>query len=103
MANSIDLAMVVPRTQVARLEWSPGARSVVRPASVTETANSRQYEGGAAVAGESAVDRAAMATAATQVQDAVDNIHGMQSQLAGYHSSLMGSWQGEASNAFTMA
>jgi WXG100 family type VII secretion target len=44
-----------------------------------------------------------MATAATQVQDTVDNIHGMQSQLAGYHSSLQGSWQGEASNAFTMA
>jgi WXG100 family type VII secretion target len=55
------------------------------------------------MAGESAVDRSAMATAAVQVQDAVGTIKGQQSQLAGFHSGLMGGWQGQAASAFTNA
>jgi WXG100 family type VII secretion target len=52
---------------------------------------------------ESAVDRAAMAQAAVQVEDAVSQIRGQQSQLAGYHADLMGGWQGRAATAFTSA
>jgi len=55
------------------------------------------------MAGESAVNRAAMAQAAVQVEDAVGTIRGQQSQLAGYHSDLMGGWSGEAASAFTNA
>ena len=55
------------------------------------------------MAGETAVNRAQMATAATQVEEAVGVIRGQQSQLSGFHDSLKGNWQGEASNAFTMA
>jgi ESAT-6 family protein len=56
-----------------------------------------------AVAGETAVNRAQMATAATQVEDAVGRIRGLQSQLNGYHSELMGGWMGDAATAFTSA
>jgi WXG100 family type VII secretion target len=55
------------------------------------------------VAGETAVNRAQMATAAVQVEDAVGQIRGQQSQLNGYHSQLVGGWVGEASTAFTGA
>ena len=55
------------------------------------------------MAGESAVDRAAMAQAAVQVDDALGQIRGQQSTLAGYHSTLMGGWEGDAASAFTNA
>lgn len=55
------------------------------------------------MAGETAVNRAQMATAATQVEDAVGAIRSQQSQLNGFHDSLKGGWVGDASNAFTAA
>jgi WXG100 family type VII secretion target len=55
------------------------------------------------MAAESAVDRAAMATAAKQVEDAVTQVRGQQSQLAGFHGDLMAGWQGQAASAFTAA
>jgi WXG100 family type VII secretion target len=50
--------------------------------------------------GESAADRAAMATAAQQVDSAVTVIRGLQSSMNGYNASLQGGWQGQASSAF---
>jgi WXG100 family type VII secretion target len=44
-----------------------------------------------------------MAQAAVQVDDAVNTIRGQQSTLAGYHSTLMAGWVGEAASAFTNA
>ncbi len=44
-----------------------------------------------------------MAQAAVQVDDAVTTIRGLQSQLGGYQSALMGGWQGDAAAAFTGA
>jgi WXG100 family type VII secretion target len=44
-----------------------------------------------------------MATAAQQVEDAVTQVSGQQSQLAGFHSDLMAGWQGTAASAFTAA
>lgn len=55
------------------------------------------------MATESAVNRAAMAQAAVQVEDAVGQIRGQQSRLAGQHADLMSGWQGEAASAFTAA
>jgi WXG100 family type VII secretion target len=55
------------------------------------------------MAGESAVNRAAMQTAAGQVDDAVSQVRAQQSRLAGYHGDLMGGWQGDAATAFTNA
>lgn len=55
------------------------------------------------MAGESAVNRAAMAQAAVQVEDALGQVRGQQSQLAGFHGDLMGGWQGMAASAFTNA
>jgi WXG100 family type VII secretion target len=55
------------------------------------------------MAGGTTVNRSQMATAAVHVQDAVDKIRHEQSQLAGYHAQLQGSWVGDASNAFTSA
>jgi WXG100 family type VII secretion target len=55
------------------------------------------------MAGESAVNRAAMATAAGQVEDAVGQVRAEQSRLGGYHGELMGGWQGTAATAFTNA
>ncbi len=55
------------------------------------------------MAGGTTVNRAAMATAAVHVEDAVSKIRGQQSQLAAYHDELKGGWVGEASNAFTSA
>jgi WXG100 family type VII secretion target len=49
---------------------------------------------------ESAVNRAAMATAAQQVESAVTVIRGLQSNMNGYNASLQGGWQGQASSAF---
>src|ERR1700684_4275711 len=55
------------------------------------------------MAAESAFNRSAMAQAAVQVEDAVGQIRGQQSQLAGQHGDLMAGWQGEAATAFTSA
>jgi WXG100 family type VII secretion target len=55
------------------------------------------------MAAESAFNRAAMAQAAVQVEDAVGQIRGQQSQLAGQHGDLMAGWQGQAATAFTSA
>jgi WXG100 family type VII secretion target len=55
------------------------------------------------MAAESAVNRAAMATAAKQVEDAVTQVRGQQSQLAAFHGDMMSGWQGEAATAFTAA
>ena len=50
--------------------------------------------------GESAVNRAAMATAAQQVEAAVTVIRGLQATMNGYNAELQGSWQGQAATAF---
>jgi len=55
------------------------------------------------VAGESAFDRAQMATAANQTQQAVDTIRGIQSTMNGQQEALQAGWKGEASTAFTNA
>jgi WXG100 family type VII secretion target len=55
------------------------------------------------MAGESAVDRAAMAQAGAQVEDALGQVRSQQSTLNGYHGELMGGWAGEAATAFTNA
>lgn len=55
------------------------------------------------MAGESAVNRQAMATAAQQVESAVTTIRGLQSNMNGYASQLQGGWQGQAASAFTNA
>jgi WXG100 family type VII secretion target len=55
------------------------------------------------VATESAVNRAQMATAATQIETAVGEIRGLQMQLNGFHTDTMAGWQGEAATAFTAA
>lgn len=52
------------------------------------------------MAGESAVNRQAMATAAQQVESAVTTIRGLQTNMSGYASSLHSSWQGQAATAF---
>ena len=49
---------------------------------------------------ESAVNRAAMAVAAQQVESAVTVIRGLQTNMNGYNSQLQGGWQGDASTAF---
>lgn len=51
-------------------------------------------------AGESAVDRTAMAQAASQVGSAVSVIRGLQSSMNGYNSALQGGWTGQAAAAF---
>jgi ESAT-6 family protein len=55
------------------------------------------------MAAESAFNRTAMAQAAVQVEDAVGQIRGQQSQLASHHADLMAGWQGQAATAFTSA
>lgn len=55
------------------------------------------------MAGESAVNRQAMATAAQQVESAVTTIRGLQSNMNGYASQLQGGWQGQAASAFNNA
>jgi WXG100 family type VII secretion target len=52
-------------------------------------------------AGESAVNRQAMATAAQQVESAVTVIRGLQSNMNGYNAQLQSSWQGQAATAFS--
>jgi WXG100 family type VII secretion target len=55
------------------------------------------------MAGESAVNRAAMATAGQQVEDAVNQVRAEQSRLSGFHAELTGGWVGDAASAFTNA
>ena len=55
------------------------------------------------MAGEVTVNRAAMVTAAQQVEGALGEIRAQQTRLNGIHDSLSGSWKGEASAAFTNA
>jgi WXG100 family type VII secretion target len=51
-------------------------------------------------AGQSQVDRAAMAQAAQQVDEAVQKTRAMQAQLESYKSSMMTGWAGDAAAAF---
>ena len=51
----------------------------------------------------SAHDSALMAQAATQVDSAVGQIRGLQSNLAGAHESMMGGRKGAAASTFTNA
>jgi WXG100 family type VII secretion target len=51
----------------------------------------------------SAHDAHLMAQAASQVDSAVSEIRGLQSQLAGAHESMQGGWKGPASSTFTSA
>lgn len=44
-----------------------------------------------------------MVTAANQIEDALGQIRGLQSRLDSAHSTLVSSWKGEASGAFTNA
>lgn len=55
------------------------------------------------MAGESAVNRQAMQTAAQQVESAVTTIRGLQSNMTSYASELQGHWQGQAATAFNNA
>src|SRR5260370_10750592 len=55
------------------------------------------------MAGEVTVNRAAMVTAAQQVEGALGEIRAQQTRLNGIHDTLSGSWKGEASAAFTNA
>ncbi|HSZ39978.1 MAG TPA: WXG100 family type VII secretion target [Trebonia sp.] len=52
-------------------------------------------------AGESAVNRQAMATAAQQVESAVTTIRGLQSSMNSYASQMQSGWQGQAASAFS--
>ncbi len=55
------------------------------------------------MAGQVTVNRAAMVTAAQQVESALGEIRAQQARLVSTHESLQGGWQGEASAAFTNA
>jgi WXG100 family type VII secretion target len=55
------------------------------------------------MAGESAVNRSAMATAAQQVESAVGTIRGIQSTMSSSASELQGGWKGAAAAAFNTA
>jgi WXG100 family type VII secretion target len=55
------------------------------------------------VAGVSQHDAQLMAQAATQVESAVGQIRGLQSNLASAHDSLVGGWRGAAASTFTNA
>ncbi len=55
------------------------------------------------MAGQVTVNRAAMVTAAQQVESALGEIRAQQARLVGTHDTLQGGWQGEASAAFTNA
>jgi WXG100 family type VII secretion target len=55
------------------------------------------------MAGQVTVNRAAMATAAGQVEDALGTIRGQQARLNGINEELAASWKGEAAAAFAGA
>jgi WXG100 family type VII secretion target len=78
-----------------RLEPDP---VIVRSGDVANPIKGEKVTGVAA--GESAVDRAAMARAANQVDAAVQVIRGLQSSMNGYNAALAGGWTGQAASAF---
>lgn len=55
------------------------------------------------MAGEVTVNRAAMVTAAQQVESALGEIRAQMARLNTIHDTLSGTWKGEASAAFTNA
>ncbi len=55
------------------------------------------------MANETSFDRSSMATAATQVENAVGQIKALQSRLNGAHAELMTGWVGQSASAFTAA
>jgi WXG100 family type VII secretion target len=55
------------------------------------------------MAGQVTVNRAAMVTAAQQVDGALGDIRSQQARLVSTNDTLRGGWQGEASTAFTNA
>jgi WXG100 family type VII secretion target len=55
------------------------------------------------VPSEVTVNRAAMVTAAQQVESALGEIRSQQARLVSTHDTLQGGWKGEASAAFTNA
>jgi WXG100 family type VII secretion target len=55
------------------------------------------------MAGESAVNRAAMTTAYNELQSAVDDVKALQSRLSGVQGDLQSAWVGDASSAFNSA
>jgi WXG100 family type VII secretion target len=55
------------------------------------------------VAGNVTVDRAAMVTAAAQVDNALAEIKGYQTRMNGYQADLAAQWQGESASAFASA
>lgn len=55
------------------------------------------------MAGEVTVNRAAMATAANQVEDALGTVRGLQTRLTSTNDELQAGWSGEAASAFTSA
>jgi predicted translin family RNA/ssDNA-binding protein len=59
--------------------------------------------GGAAVAAESAVSKAQMAAAASQIETAVEQIRSLQMQMNGYHADTMCGWLDNALSPFTVA
>jgi WXG100 family type VII secretion target len=52
------------------------------------------------VAGQSQVDRAAMAQAAQKLDEAVGTTRGIRSNLQGHKGELLGQWEGQAAMAF---
>jgi WXG100 family type VII secretion target len=52
------------------------------------------------VAGESKVDRAAMAQAAQKLDEAVGTTRGIKNQLQGHRGELLSNWEGPAAAAF---
>jgi WXG100 family type VII secretion target len=52
------------------------------------------------VAGEITVNRAAMVTAANDVESALGTIRGLQTRLTGINDDLASAWKGEAATAF---
>jgi WXG100 family type VII secretion target len=55
------------------------------------------------VAEQSANDRAAMAKAAGQIDQAASTIKGHQTSLQGHHQAVLAGWEGNASQAFNHA
>jgi WXG100 family type VII secretion target len=52
------------------------------------------------VSGESAQDRAAMAKAAGDIDEAASTIKGLQTSLHGHKAAVLAGWQGNAAHAF---
>ncbi len=52
------------------------------------------------MSGQTTVDRAEMAKAASQIENKAQQIHATQQKLGGEIEALMAKWQGNAANAF---